>query len=136
MKKIRLQVGIKLIDIQTRVETSRTIWLINLLQNTDLKTNLAVATALVGTQKGDLKLKDLPFTNTYYCTKLLVISNSTFYTEALRATARLTLNKRIDDLSDENIFYNPIFTDAHNKPLAVNKKMCKAIGHPKRYYEA
>ena len=127
MKKLRLQGGIKLIDIQTRVETSRAIWLINLLQNTDLKTNLAVATALVGTQKGALRLKDLAFTNTYYCTRLLAISNSTFYTEALRATARLTLNKRIDDLSDENIFYNPIFTDAHNKPLAVTKR-CERLG--------
>ena len=34
----------------------------------------------------------------------------------------MTLNKRIDDLSDENVFYNPIFTDAHNKPLAVTKR--------------
>ena len=122
MKKLRLHGGIKLIDIQVRVETSRSMWLMDLLHNSSLKTHLALATSLVGLQKGGLQLTELIFTNTFYCTRLLQISNSNFYTEALKATAKLTLNKRIDDLNDENVFYNPIFTDAHNKPLAVTKR--------------
>ena len=122
MKKLRLHEGAKLIDIQVRVETSRSMWLMDLLHNPSLKTHLDIATSLVGQQKGGLQFTEVIFTNTFYCTRLLQISNSNFYMEALKATAKLTLNKRVDDLSNENVFYNPIFTDAHNKPLAVTKR--------------
>ena len=127
MKKLRLHGGIKLIDIQTKVQTSRCMWLLDLLHNKSLSSNLAVATTLVGTQKGGLQLVDLFFTNTFYCNKLLQIPNSSFYLEGLKATAKLTLSKRIDDLNEEKIFYNPIFTDVHGKPLAITKR-CEKQG--------
>ena len=127
MKKLRLHGGIKLIDIQTKVQTSRCMWLLDLLHNKSLSSNLAVATTLVGTQKGGLQLVDIVFTNTFYCNKLLQIPNSSFYLEGLKATAKLTLSKRIDDLNEEKIFYNPIFTDVHGKPLAITKR-CEKQG--------
>ena len=59
LKKLRLHGGIKLIDIQTKVETSRAMWLMDLLHNQALKSNLAVATSLIGVQKGGLQLADI-----------------------------------------------------------------------------
>ena len=127
MKKLRLHGGIKLIDIETKVQTSRSMWLFDLLHNKSLVSNLAVANSLVGIQKGGLQLIDLVFTNTFYCNKLLQIPNSSFYLEGLKTTAKLTLSKRIDDLNEEKVFYNPIFTDVYGKPLAITKR-CEKQG--------
>ena len=127
LKKLRLHGGIKLIDIQTKVETSRAMWLMDLLHNQALKSNLAVATSLIGVQKGGLQLADIIFTNTYYCNHLLSTQYTDFYTEGLKATSKLTLSKGIIDLNEEHIFYNPMFTDKNGKPLAITKR-CERQG--------
>ena len=122
MKKLRIHGGVKLIDIDVKVQTSRAMWLLDLLHNQALVSNLAIATELVGSLKGGLQFTDAIFTNTFYCNKLLDIPSSSFYKESLKATAKLNLSKKIVDLNEEHIFYNPIFTDAHNKPLGITKR--------------
>ena len=59
MKKLRTDGGIKLVDIQTRIDTSRCMWLLNLVHNPELKANLALMSRLVGVQKGGLIGPDL-----------------------------------------------------------------------------
>ena len=122
MKKLRSDGGIKLIDIQTKVETSRAMWLMSLVNNPNLLANLKIVTALVGTQKGGLMFTDLVFTNTFYCNKFLNIPASPFYKEGLKATAKLALSKQIVNLYDEKVFYNPIFTDVNNKTLSIPRR--------------
>ena len=127
MKKLRLDGGIKLIDIQTKVDTSRSTWLMDLVQNPDLRTHLAVMTALIGVQKGGLQGAELVFTDSYYCRRLLKIPHSEFYVEGLRATATLSLSKQIVNLNQEKIFYNPIFRNENLKPLAITRR-CERMG--------
>ena len=122
MKKLRLDGGVKLVDIQTRLETSRSVWMMDLVGSPDLRTHLAVVTSLVGTQRGGLQVSDLIFTNTFYCNRLLDVPASRFYAEALRSTARLTLSKKILDLNDEKVFYNPMFTGADGKTLSIPRR--------------
>ncbi len=122
MKKLRSDGGIKLIDIQTKVETSRAMWVMDLVNNPNLLANLKIVTALIGSQKGGLMFTDLVFTNTYYCNKFLNIPASPFYKEGLKATAKLVLSKQIRNLNDEKVFYNPIFTDANNKTLSIPRR--------------
>ena len=100
MKKLRTDGGIKLVDIQTRIDTSRCMWLLNLVHNPELKASLAVMSRLVGMQKGGLIGPELIFTDIRY-SRLLRIPNSMFYLQGLKAAAKLTLNKRIDDLNEE-----------------------------------
>ena len=127
MKKLRLDGGIKLIDIQTKVEASRCMWLLNLIENPNLATHLAVVDSLIGLQKGGLRTTDIVFTNTYYCNKLLRISHSTFYTEGLKATAKLNLHKQIIDLNTQKIFYNPMFRNRNLKTLSIPRR-CEREG--------
>ncbi len=108
MKKLRRDGGIKLIDIQTKVDTSRAMWLLSLVDSPDLVTHLAVVTSLIGVQKGGLLGEELVFTNSFYCSRLLSIPHSEFYVEGLKATAKLDLSKKIRDLNEEKVFYNPI----------------------------
>ena len=122
MKKLRLDGGIKLIDIQTKVETSRSMWLMDVMHEPNLKANLAIMTSLVGIQKGGLLGYELLFTDKYYCNKLLKLPYSDFYLEGFKATAKLDLSKKIVDLNQEKIFYNPIFRDANLKPLSITRR--------------
>ena len=121
MKKLRTDGGIKLIDIQTRIDTSRCMWLLNLVHNPELKASLAVMSRLVGMQKGGLIGPDLIFTDIRY-SRLLRIPNSMFYLQGLKAAAKLTLNKRIDDLNEEKIFYNPFFRDENLHTIPITKR--------------
>ena len=122
MKKLRLDGGIKLIDIQTKIDTSRAMWLMELVHDPNLKTHLAIMTSLLGVQKGGLVGIDLIFTDKNYCNKILKTPNSKFYEEGLKATAKLTLSKRIDNLNGEKIFYNPIFRDTNLKTLSITRR--------------
>ena len=127
MKKLRLHGGIKLIDIQTKVDTSRSMWLMELVHNPNLKTHLAVMNSLLGIQKGGLVGSELLFTDTYYCNRLLKCRYSEFYAEGFKATAKLSLSKRILNLNEEKKFYNPIFRDVNLKPLSITRR-CERQG--------
>ena len=122
MKKLRLDGGIKLIDIQTKLEAYRARWLLDLAENPSLISHRAVMTSLIGVQKGGLSGPELIFVNEYYTKRLLKAPYSPFYVEALKATAKLALDKRIDDLRQEKVFYNPIFRNANLKTIPVPKR--------------
>ena len=70
---------------------------------------------------------DLIYVNEYYTKRLLKIPFSQFYIEAIRSTAKLTLNKRIDDLSKEKVFYNPMFRNRNLKTIPIPKR-CERHG--------
>lgn len=127
LKKLRLDGGIKLIHIHSKLEAYRARWLMDLAQNPSLVSHLAVMTSLIGVQKGGLSGLELIFVNDYYSKKLLKIPHSPFYTEAIRATAKLTMSKRIDDLSKEKVFYNPIFRNINLKTIPIPKR-CEREG--------
>ena len=122
MKKLRLHGGIKLIDIQTKIDTYRSMWLIDLATNPNLAHHRAIMTSLVGTQKGGLEGTDLIFVNRYYCRRLLKVPSSVFYKEAFNATAKLTLKKQIIDLRNEKIFYSSMFLNSNLKTIPIPKR--------------
>ena len=73
MKKLRAHGGLKLIDIQAKIETYRSRWLIDVAQNPNLVTHKAVMTALIGVQKGGLEETHLLFVSQHYTRKLLKV---------------------------------------------------------------
>ena len=119
MKKLRLDGGIKLIDLQTKIDTYRVMWLFDLTVNSNLLAHKALFTSLVGTQKGGLQGTDLIFVNRYYCKRLLRLPQSPFYQEAFFAASKLTLSKQITDLRTEKIFYNNCFRNGNLKTIPV-----------------
>lgn len=122
MKKLRLHGGIKLIDVQTKIDSYRARWLFDVVTNPDLVSHRALMTSLVGIQKGGLHGIDLIFVNEYYCKRLLQLPHSTFYRQAFSATAKLSLNREITDIREEKVFYNPIFRNANLKTIPIPKR--------------
>ena len=59
--KLRLDGGIKLIDVATKSSVSKCMWLIQLIINPALAMNLSLATALLGEQNGHKKGIDIFF---------------------------------------------------------------------------
>ena len=98
-----------------------------MVHNSDLSAHVAVMTSLIGIQKGGLTGVDLLFVNQYYSKKLLKVTHSSFYEEAIRSTTKLTLHKRISDLSHEKMFYNPIFLGRNLKTIPIPRR-CEREG--------
>ena len=122
MKKLRLDGGIKLIDIQTKLEAYRATWMLDLTENPNLRSHVAVIKSLIGTQKGGITGLELIFLDEYYTKKILKVPASPFYAEAIRATSKLPLKKRIEDLSKEKVFYNPIFRNVNLKTIPIPRR--------------
>jgi len=122
MKKLCLDGGIKLIDIEAKVEIFRRMWLMDLVQNVDLSSHLALVTLLVGIQRGGREAPDILFTNTHYVNRVLNVTHSEFYKEGFKAAAKLSLSKKIEDLNSEKVFYNPMFTDKHFKTTFITNR--------------
>lgn len=127
LKKLRLDGGIKLIDIQVKLETYRSMWLMDLVTNPNLINHLAVMTSLIGPQKGGLSGKELIFVDEHYSKRLFKAPYSAFYTEAIKSSSKLTISKQIVDLSTEKIFYNPIFRGINLKTIPIPKR-CEQQG--------
>ena len=119
MKKLREDGGIKLIDINIKIETSRIKWLMELVTNTQLQSHRNLITELLGRQKGGLRGTDIFFTTHHYAKKILS-TKSHFYKEAIQAITKLHIKKKIEDPLQENIFYNPTFTNATLSVIATN----------------
>ena len=93
MKKLREDGGIKLIDINIKIETSRIKWLMELVTNTQLQSHRNLITELLGRQKGGLRGTDIFFTTHHYAKKLLT-TKSQFYKEAIQAITKLHIKKK------------------------------------------
>ena len=130
MEKLRLDGGIKLINIKLKSETPKVQWLTKLITDKELKQHLHIFNSLIGTQKGGLRGQDIIFTEHSYVTRHLVTDNS-FYFEAFYGITKLDTAKYYDNLNDEHLFFNPIFTtptdeDMHEttlKPFYGNKAL-------------
>ena len=92
MKKLRKHGGIKLIDIESKVNAYRTMWLIDILTNKNLSTHISIMTILIGKQKGGLQGTELFFTTEQY-TKRLLTTNALFYKNAIQAITKLKIKK-------------------------------------------
>ena len=124
MEKERKDGGIKLINVKLKSWTPKIFWLINLLTDPSLKYHRKVFNSLVGTQKGGLKPEDCVFTDQSYVTHCLQ-SSSLFYKEAFSGISKLNTWKHIEELRDEHVFFNPIFTVPVDDLEVVEEKTIK-----------
>ena len=109
MEKLRLDGGLKLINITIKSQTPKVHWLVRLVSDPDLKTHLALFNIIIGVQSGQLKGQDIIFAENSYVKRCLKTGNS-FYKEALDGITKLTTGKYYPDIKDENVFFNPVFT--------------------------
>ena len=126
MKKLRLHGGAKLIDIQTKTDTYKVKWLMELVTDGDLSFHSKLVASLLGKQRGGLVGTELFFTTHNYAKNILK-TDSKYYKSALEAFTKLNPRKRIDDINSEKVFYNPTFRSALGKPLTINKT-CEKFG--------
>ena len=132
MQKLRKNGGIKLIQTKIKSETPKIEWLINMITDQNLKTNLNVFRKLIGTQKGSLQGEEVIFAHHSFMKNTLKI-NDGFYIEALNAISRLEIRKHVHDFQKEPVFYNPIFAttddedivDTTIKPFRGNYRLSK-----------
>ena len=123
MQKLKTQGGIKLLNLEVKSVAPKVKWLIEMVSRENLKQNLAIFTALIGVQKGNIRGKDIIFLRTEYMRKNLSTEN-VFYREALLAMSRYNTLKGINSLTDwdqEHIFYNPLFLSKSGKTLKLTK---------------
>lgn len=128
MEKLRLDGGLKLINIALKSQTPKVHWLMRLVTDDNLKVHLELFNSLIGTQSGQLRGQDIIFTENSYVKRSLRTDNS-FYKEALDGITKLTIGKHYTDINNENVFFNPIFTttlddEVHEetiKPFRGNK---------------
>ena len=118
--KSRLEGGANLINIQHKSEASMIQWIMELATNPELKLHETIMTRLIGPQRGALEGIELFFTTEKYTRYMLKISPG-YYKEAIRAISRLDVRKKVRDLDNEKIFYNPIFTRQDGRILTPNK---------------
>ena len=119
MKRLRLDGGAKLIDIDAKSEAYRICWLIDLFTMKHLTVHLALVTSLLGVQKGGLQGADLFFTTNDYANKILSTPYP-YYRKAIQAITKFHLRKKIDNIRDEKLFFNPTFQNDSNNPLRIN----------------
>ena len=120
MIKLRLDGGLKLVDISAKSKASKVKWLMEIVENPELDTHRQVITKLIGEQKGALTGIELFFTRPEYSRRLLSIQ-SEFCIEAIQAITRLPLHKKIQNLENEKVFYSPLFKDENFKVLPITK---------------
>ena len=100
--QLRHDGGIKLIDIKTKTDTSKMVWLIE-ITNTALNTHKNIITYLLGTHKGNLKGIDLFFTTNHYARKTFKTYND-FYRDAIHTITKLNTKKIVEDPKLEHVF--------------------------------
>ena len=119
MWKTKLNGGCKLVNIQIKSLASKVKWLMDLATNPDLKLNLDIFTALIGTKKGNTSGRYLIFMHKPHITRVMSIQ-SAFYKEALIATSKFERKKGITNIKDwdeEHLFYNPLIKGKTGKML-------------------
>ena len=120
MKRLRGNGGLKLIDIQTKANASKVQWLMALCHDPNLHTHKALLDLLLGTHSGRQVGVELFFTTNTYTTTSFKQFHSPFYKEAIRAMTRLSTRKKVTNVRDEKVFYNPIFQNSSHKTLYIS----------------
>ena len=119
MLKLREDGGAKLVDIKTKIETYRIKWLMEITDRNDLQLHRKVITSLIGPQKGGLRGIQLFFTTKIYISRIFK-TQSNFYKRAIQAIMKLNVKKKIEDPTQENVFYNPTFLNTRQSTIPVN----------------
>ena len=137
--KLRRDGGLKLINLQTKSESYKIKWLMDLATNQNLNTHLSIMTLIIGTQKGGLRGKDLFFTTKQYTKNIMKVPHSDYYREAIQAITKIQTTKHIHNIESEKIFYNPIFKNFDFKTNSTNstceKNKIYTYGQILREYE-
>ncbi len=120
MKKLRLHGGAKLIDIETKTDTYKVKWLMELVTDDNLHFHKNLIASLIGKQKGGLFGTEIFFTTNHYAKNILK-TDAKYYKSAIEAITRLNPRNKIVDINAEKVFYNPTFRSALEKPLTINK---------------
>lgn len=100
------------------------MWLTDLILKPDLQTHFVLVTRLLGRQRGHKSGLELFFVTRIYAQRTLKI-NTPFYKEAILAFSALDLQQHIStahDLGQQNIHYNRIFTNVHNKTIPITPR--------------
>ena len=92
--KLRLDGGIKLIDVATKANVSKCMWLINLITNPDLHKNLSL-TAALQREKDGLKQGIDPFFSPPHYVQYKLRHLPPFYREAITASSKFELQQHI-----------------------------------------
>ena len=109
MEKLREFGGIKLMNTKLKSETPKAHWLIRMITDSELRFHRQIFNEIIGLQKGQLTGDDVIFAEASYVKKHLKTDNA-FYKEAFGAIAKLYTFKCTDNIENEHLFYNPIFT--------------------------
>ena len=100
---------------------AKTKWLIEMMSDEKLASNLSIFTRLIGHQKGCIEGRDLMFLQKSYFKRHLLIK-SDFYKEGLLSLGNVEIRKGIPNLNHwdkEHIFFNPLFTRQNGEPGTV-----------------
>ena len=98
MEKLREHGGLKMINFKLKSMTPKIHWLIMLVTDPNLKAHLAVVDSLIGTQIGQLQIKDIIFTESSYIKKCKF--TNLFYKEAFEGITKLDTWKHISDINN------------------------------------
>ena len=122
MWKMKGNGGIKMINIAIKSQTAKAKWLIDMIENENLKLNLQIFTHILGDQKGSISGGDIIFSSNSFFKKHLKTGNK-FYKEALLSLGNLDTRKGISTLNHwdkEHIFFNPLFTTKNGNILNMD----------------
>ena len=124
--KLRLDGGIKLIDIATKSSVSKCMWLIQLITNAALHMNLSLVSTLLGEQNGHKRGIDIffcPPTYARYNLRHIV----PFYREAISAFSQFDLQQHVllTAVPLHPFFYSRIFLDQDYKAIINTLRGCK-----------
>ena len=116
--KLRLDGGIKLIDIATKSHVSKCMWLIQLITNPALSMNLSLVSQLLGEQNGHKRGIDIFFCPSTYA-RYNLRHIAPFYKEAISAFSQFDLQQHITltDLPFKTFFYSRICLDQDYKAI-------------------
>ena len=116
--KLRVDGGIKLIDIATKSRVSKCIWLIQLITNPVLHMNLSLVSQLLGEQNGHKQGIDIFFCPSTYA-RYNLRHIAPFYKEAISAFSQFDLQQHITlpDIPFQPFFYNRVFLDQNYKAI-------------------
>ena len=128
LMKLKLDGGIKLINVQHKSEASKVQWLMSICTNPGLSLHKALVERMFGVQRGGLTGIELFFATKHYARNNCNYP-SIFYKEAIYAMTSLHVEKQIFDRFEEKMFYNPTFRDDNDHVLIPNK-----ICLDKRYF--
>ena len=89
-----------------------------IITNENLKTHRAIITNLIGPQKGGLQGTELFLTTKQYARRTLK-TNALFYKNSIYAITKLNVKKKMENVNEEKMFYNPNFKNTQGNTIPI-----------------